>query len=76
MKFGKWLSTPVGSWAKVFLAAFIGQLLYAFVHDGISIFDVNIEMLEKALTSAVVAILPVVINALNPADTRYGNGSK
>ena len=73
--FQKWLSTPLGSWAKVFLAAFLGQLLYAFLHEGVGIFDLNMDMLEKAVTAALVAVLPVIINALNPQDTRYGKGS-
>ena len=61
-----WLaSSPLASAAKVGLSAALVWLLDNYT-------TLN---LPPVLQIAVVAALPVVINALNPADARYGLGA-
>lgn len=55
------------SWARVFLAAGLAYILNALIEqDALSVRGVAI--------AGLVAMLPIVINWLNPADTRYGRG--
>lgn len=70
-KFQEWLNTIVGSWVKIFIAAFAGQLLYDFFIVG-SVLAFDLKMLDKALIAGLAAVGPVVVNYLNPKDTRYG----
>ena len=60
----------VFSWLKVFLAT----VLALFLADGADVFSVNVTDLKAWLAAGVAAVVPVVINALNPNDTRYGKG--
>lgn len=64
--FEHWLAnSPTGSFVKIAIAAALGAL-------GSYLATAEVHPLVVALTAAV---LPVVINYLNPQDTRYGNGS-
>ena len=64
-----WLATsPLGSAAKVFLCVLLGAVLLTWTSEGVISFDHWQTWLIGALAVAV----PIVINALNPADTRYG----
>ena len=59
-----WLATsPLASFAKIFGAGVLGWLL------------INIDTLgvHPAVAIGLVSALPVVINWLNPVDSRYGN---
>lgn len=58
------LNTPVGSWAKVFLAT----VLVLVLNHG-NIYDLNWKELAN---TAVMSFIPVLINYLNPNDPRYG----
>lgn len=61
------LNTPYGSFVKVFL----GAIALFVIHHG-SIWGLD----WKALVDAgIIAAVPVAINFINPADTRYGVGS-
>lgn len=63
-KFFKWLSdSPLASAFKVGLAASLGYVLA----------DPDILGVPPVVAVAVVAAIPVIINWLNPEDTRYGN---
>ena len=64
----EFLNSPAGSWVKVFLSAILGFILNNLSKGG-SILDVDWQAL---LSAGVAAVLPVIINWLNPADTRYG----
>lgn len=71
-----WLNeTQVGSavfsWLKVFLAT----VLALFLADGADVFNVSVNDLKAWLAAGAAAVVPVVINALNPADSRYGKGA-
>lgn len=67
--FEKFLAGPVGSWLRVFAATALGAYL-------IDLEDPNMTHDWKAyVTAGVVAVLPVIIAFLNPADPRFGRGS-
>jgi hypothetical protein len=62
--FLSWLATsPLASFAKIFAAGALGW------------FVVNIDSLSvhPAVAIGLASALPVIINWLNPSDTRYGN---
>jgi hypothetical protein len=62
--FLSWLATsPLASFAKIFAAGVLGW------------FVVNLDSLSvhPAVAIGLVSALPVIINWLNPSDTRYGN---
>jgi uncharacterized protein YacL len=62
----KWLATtPEGTLVKVAAGAALGALV-----DWLATSEVS--PLVVAITAAVV---PVIVNYLNPADSRYGNGA-
>lgn len=64
VKFLDWLAvSPLASFAKIFAAGVLGW------------FVVNVDSLSvhPAVAIGLASALPVVINWLNPNDTRYGN---
>jgi hypothetical protein len=70
--FTTWLATtPLGSALKVFLGVLLGAVLLTWTSEGVISFDHWQTWVIGALAVAV----PIIINALNPADTRYGKGS-
>lgn len=60
------LNTPIGSFTKVFVAA-----IFVFIIKHGSIWGLDYK---QVIDAAALAVIPVVINFLNPADTRYGAG--
>jgi hypothetical protein len=66
------LNTIYASWLKVFIAAVLGAYLVE-LQNGTNLFSWNLEMVESLLTVGIVSLLPIIINYLNPHDTRYGN---
>ena len=59
-----WLATsPLASFVKIFAAGVLGW------------FVVNVDSLNvhPAVAIGIASALPVIINWLNPSDTRYGN---
>ena len=66
------LNTIYASWLKVFIAAVLGAYLVE-LQNGTNLFSWNLDMVESLLTVGVVSLLPIIINYLNPHDTRYGN---
>lgn len=66
------LNTIYASWLKVFIAAVLGAYLIE-LQNGTNLFSWNLDMVESLLTVGVVSLLPIIINYLNPHDTRYGN---
>ncbi len=62
-KFLEWLAvSPLASFAKIFGAGVLGWVV------------VNIDSLDlhPAVAIGIASALPVIINWLNPVDTRYG----
>lgn len=72
--FGKFLTGPIGSLLRVFVALVLGSyvtyLLNGGTFDGISYGDI-----QSWVGAALVVVLPVVIAAFNPQDSRFGKGS-
>lgn len=60
----KFLNTIYGSWIKVAVVA----ILTMAISKG-NIFDIT---LKDCINAAVISLLPIVVNYLNPHDTRYG----
>ena len=60
----KFLNSIYGSWLKVALTA----ILTMIIAKG-NIYEVT---LQEVISAAVVSILPIIVNWLNPHDTRYG----
>ena len=58
------LNTIYGSWLKRVMTA----ILTMIISKG-NIYEVT---LEECISAAVISILPIIINFLNPHDTRYG----
>lgn len=60
----KFLNTIWGSWLKVALTG----VLTMIIAKG-NIYEIA---MQDIISAAVIAILPIMINYLNPHDTRYG----
>jgi hypothetical protein len=63
----KFLNSIYGSWLKMVLTA----ILTMIITKG-NIYEVT---LEECISAAVISILPIILNWLNPHDPRYGNKS-
>lgn len=59
------------SWFKIFLASSITAFIADVVDGGFT--DLNGEVI---LIAGIVSAGPVIVNWLNPNDTRYGRGSE
>lgn len=69
----EWLArSPLASAARVFLAVFLAALVADWTQTGTIAFD----KWQTWLIAAVASALPVILRALNPADTAYGRGAK
>lgn len=68
----EFLNSAFGSWIKVFVAAILGLVLTNLL-TGIDLFEMNWKSL---VSGAVASVLPIIINWLNPSDTRYGKGKE
>ena len=55
--------------------AFMAAIITAFLMLGKPLFDLNGNDWKAVASAAFASWLPVVLVALNPKDTRYGNGS-
>ena len=64
----------VKSWAKVFLAS----VLTAFftIITTTKELPTSVEAWQGILIAGLLSVIPVIINWLNPNDTRYGRGSE
>lgn len=61
----KFLNSIYGSWLKLVLTA----ILTMIITKG-NIYEVS---LEECISAAVISILPIILNWLNPHDPRYGS---
>lgn len=61
----KFLNSIYGSWLKLVLTA----ILTMIITKG-NIYEVS---LEECISAAVISILPIIINFINPHDPRYGS---
>ncbi len=70
MDFGKFLTTPLGSALRVFLGAVLAYLVLDLQTDGT--IDISVGDVMTWVAGALVIAVPLLIAALNPADTRFG----
>lgn len=61
----------VKSYVKVFISVVLGL----FLADGADVFSVDATDLRTWLAAGIASILPLVITALDPSDTRWGKNS-
>jgi hypothetical protein len=62
----------IGSYIKIFLSAII---IY-YIDQGSDLFTFDLQMGKKLLSVGIGSLLPVLYNALNPHDNRYGKKPK
>lgn len=60
----KFLNSIYGSWLKIFLSA----ILTMVIAKG----DIYLVTLKECISAGIISVLPIIINYLNPHDTRYG----
>ena len=60
----RFFNSMTGSWIKVFVTA---VLTMAMAKD--DLFSIT---LKECLSAGAISIIPIIINFLNPKDTRYG----
>lgn len=71
---GEFLASLPGSILRVFLGAALGAF-YLYIQNGNSFTDVDIDALVGFVTAGLIVAVPLVIAALNPADSRFGRTS-
>jgi hypothetical protein len=72
-----WLNeSAVGRAVQSYLKVFVAVVLGLFLADGADVFSVSIGELKTWVAAGVASVLPLIITALNPADKRFGKGSK
>lgn len=72
MTFNKWIAaTPLGSWAKSFLAFMLGAAVVDWSTSG----NISLEKWETWVIGGLSATIPPIIGWLNPNDPRFGRGS-
>ena len=60
----KFLNSIYGSWVKIFLSAILTMIM--------SKGDIYLITLKDCLNAGIISVLPIIINYLNPHDTRSG----
>jgi hypothetical protein len=65
------LNSIYASWLKVFVTAVLVEYS-ALLSTGRNLFSWDLNMIERLLTVGILSLIPVVVNYLNPSDTRYG----
>ena len=68
---GKFLSGPIGSALRIFVAAVLGYIVLDLQTDGKV--SISYDDVSTWIAAAVVVALPVIISALNKHDPRFGN---
>lgn len=65
-------NTMLGSYLKVFISA----MITFYIAEGADLFSFDLVMAKKMLSVGFGSMLPIVYNALNPHDKRYGKKTK
>jgi hypothetical protein len=60
----KFLNSIYGSWVKIFVSAILTMIVVKN--------DIYSVTLKECISAGIISILPIIINYLNPNDTRYG----
>lgn len=73
MTFWDWLAkSPLATAAKTFAAVLISAAIADWATGG----EISLSNWETWIVAALVSAGPTIVNWLNPADDRYGNGSQ
>lgn len=67
-------TAAVWTFAKGLIALFAVTVLGGLMSSGKDVFNVAFSDWKVYVAAGIAAIIPVVITALNPKDTRYGFG--
>jgi len=67
--------TTAGVAIKSYLKVFVAVVLGLFLADGADVFSVDVTELKTWVAAGFAAVLPLLITALDPTDTRFGVGS-
>lgn len=68
-----WLNeSETGSAVFSYIKVFVAVVLGLFLADGADLFAIDANDLRAWLAAGLAAVLPVLVNALNPNDGRYG----
>lgn len=62
--------------AKSYLKVFIAVVLGLFLADGADVFAVDATDLRTWVAAGLASVLPLLITALDPTDTRFGRHSE
>lgn len=68
--------TPIGRAVQSYVKTFVAVVLALFLADGADIFSVSTDDLRVWLAAGLAAVLPLIVTALNPADTRFGQNAE
>lgn len=60
---------------KSYLKVFAATVLALFLADGADVFSVDVTELKTWLALGVASVLPLVITAIDPKDTRFGKNA-
>jgi len=60
---------------KSYIKVFISVVLGLFLADGADVFAVDATDLRTWLAAGIASVLPLIITALDPTDTRWGKNS-
>lgn len=72
-KLSNWFNqTPVGRAVQSYLKVFLSVVLGFFLADGADVFSVSVTELQTWIAAALASVLPLIITALNPSDSRFG----
>ena len=65
-------NTETGRALQSYLKTFLATILALFLVSGADVFSVDTNDLKIWLAAGIASVLPVIIGALNPKDSRYG----
>jgi hypothetical protein len=72
-----WLNnTALGRAVQSYVKVFVTVVLGLFLANGADVFAVDAGDLKTWLAAALASVLPLIITALNPKDSRFGKGTK
>jgi hypothetical protein len=71
MPIARFLNTPLGSALKVFTAVMLTMIVADWTNHG----RIDFESWQTWVIAAVASAVPIVVNWVNPLDSRYGGGA-
>ena len=69
------MSDQMTAMVKSYVKVFVSVVLGLFLADGADVFSVDATDLRTWLAAGVAAVVPLIITALDPTDSRFGNGA-